>query len=181
MDLLLLCLTESAFFQCRAQMRDALLGVGQGRRFLRILLRFQDSPAGIAVQFLEDRNVIDDAVAGYSIDAEIRAFAEDRIQKTPVAGYCLVHLLLAYVLAMNMGDPRFIAPRQIARISAAPSRMARIEQKIRRRLGMGHESVDVVERLHDRAHVMMIAELKPLSGEKFSKFRDLCTIARPIA
>src|ERR1700722_12500269 len=124
-------------------MSDAALRVGKRRRLLRVLLGFEHDPAGVAPQFLEDCDIVDDSIARHSIDAEVRALAEDRIKEAPVAGLRLLHLLISYVLAMDVADAGLITPRKIGWVCAAPGRVTGVEEKIRRRLGMGHESIDV--------------------------------------
>ena len=68
-------LRQPRLLERRADMRDALLRVGQGGRFLRVLLGFEHDPSGIARKLFEDRRVVDHAVARHGIDAELLAHA----------------------------------------------------------------------------------------------------------
>src|SRR5258708_2443016 len=66
----LLSSDQPALRKRRLEMRDALRGVSQRRRFLRILLRLEHDPARIAPQFTEHADIIDDAVARRGVDPE---------------------------------------------------------------------------------------------------------------
>src|SRR5271163_4725584 len=108
---LLPTLHQPHLLQRAADMRDALLGVGQGGRFLRVLLGFKHHPAGIAGKLPEHRGVVDHAIARRGIDAELLSHAQDRIEEAQVAGVRFAHLSLAHVLAVDVTDPRPIGAR----------------------------------------------------------------------
>ena len=80
-----------------------------------------------------------------------------------------------------MADALTIGARQSRWIRAAPTGVSGVEQQVHRRLGVGHEGVDVALRLDDRAHVMMVAERESLSGELLREFGHLCSEVSPVA
>jgi hypothetical protein len=104
-----------------------------------------------------------------------------RIEKAPVFGVGLAHLVFAHILAMDVADPLAIGAREPSRIAAAPARVSGVEQEMHRRPGVGHERVDVALRLDDRAHVVMVAEFEPLSVEAIGEFGHLRAEAGPVA
>src|SRR6202034_2128331 len=125
----LLVLRQACFLQRGADVRDALLGVGQSRGFFWVLLGFKHDPAGIALKLVEHRDIVDRAVARHGVDAELLALPQDPIEEAPIAGVGFAHLRLAHVLAVHMADARTIGARQPGGISAAPARMAGVEKQ----------------------------------------------------
>src|SRR5450631_3350943 len=112
-------LSQPTFAERRLQMCDALLRISERRGLLRVLLGFEHHPAGITAQFLEDADIVDDAVARHGIDAEFGALAENRIEETPVAGARFFHFRLAHILAMDVADAGPVTPRQRGGVGAA--------------------------------------------------------------
>src|ERR1700679_4367548 len=104
----LLVLRQARFLQRGADVRDALLGVGQSRGFFWGLLGFEHDPARIALKLVEYRHIVDRAVARHGVDAELLALPQDRIEEAPVAGVGLAHFRLAHVLAMHEPDARTV-------------------------------------------------------------------------
>src|ERR1700754_3241337 len=116
----------------RTQRAIALLRKRIRRRDGRILLRFDDEPAAIAMALQpgDDAREIDRAVAGHRECA-----VQHRVEKTPVAVARELHDRRPYVLAVHVTDTRDMLVEHIERIAARERDMPGIEQQADRIAG----------------------------------------------
>ena len=134
-----------------------LEGVADGR----VLLGLDDEPAGVAVLGgdLQDRREVDGAlgVAGHGEDAAADAFEERQVLGLDLRGD-----RRADVLGVDVADAGHVFARELGRVAAAEAGVAGVEQELRRRAGVRHETVDLVRGLDDRAHVVVVDERQAL-------------------
>jgi hypothetical protein len=97
-----------------------------------------------------------------------------------VLGLDLGHDRRADVLGVDVADAAHVLACQFGRVAAAEEGMAGVEQELRRRAGRLHEAVDLVRRLDDGAHVVVIDERQALRGGELGDGLDLCAEPRPL-
>ena len=86
----------------------------------------------------------------------------------------------ADVLGVDVADAGHVLARELGRVAAAEEAVAGVEQELRRRAGGGHEMVDLVRGLDDRAHVVVVDQGEALGGGEGGDRLDVGAELRPV-